>query len=446
MKIIIAGAGDMGFHIAELLTKQRHAITIIDLNSDTLDYAGEKLDINTVKGDSASLSILDEANVASSDLLLAVTTSEKTNLMTAILGKKMGASQTIARVENPEYLTDREKDNFRELGIDTLMSPTMIASHEIYRLIKHEALIDIFDFPDDEISIIGLTVDRGTHILNRTIVDVGTSEENITFRPIVILRGKETIIPRGNTTLRHNDHLFLITRTQKIPALLDFIGKEHKEIKNVMILGGNDICKQAAIEIQGDYKLKLILEDKIQAQEMAQHLRKTLIIHGDPTNLDLLISEDISSMDAVIAMTDSNEANILTSLLARENGVYKTIACVDNVDYTILSQNIGVDTLINKKLMAANRISQFVRKGKIEAITSFHGVDGEIIEYVIQKESRLVRKPIRDLKLPKKSMIAAVIRDNKSHIPHGEFQMQLDDKVIVFAMSEALENIESIFR
>lgn len=446
MKIIIAGAGDMGFHIAELLTAQEHAITIIDIDQDALENASDKLDLNTIAGDSSSLAILDNAGISSCDLLLAVTTSEKNNLITAIIGKKMGAKKTIARVENPEYLTERQQASFAELGIDSMISPSQLAANEILRLIKHEALIDIYDFKEDELSIIGLTLDSSTNVINKTVVEVGTSEHAVPFRPIIILRGKQTIIPRAKTYMMRNDRLFLITRTSKIPRLLEFIGKKTKEIKNVMILGGNDICKQAAEGIQKYYKLKLIAEDKAFINEIIHDLRDSLIIHGDPTDLDLLVSEDISQMDAVIAMTENNEANILTSLLAREKGVFKTIACVDNIDYTTLSHSIGVDTLINKRLIAANEISRFVRKGKIEAITSFHGVDGELIEYILHKENKLVKLPIKELDLPKLSMIAAVIRDGKSYIPHGNFQMTLNDKVIIFSMTAALDSIESLFR
>lgn len=446
MNVIIAGAGDMGFHIAELLTNLMHAITIIDLDQDALDNASDNLDLNVLNGDSSSLAVLENADAADTDLLLAVTTSEKNNLITAILGKKMGVKWTIARVDNPEYLTERQKKGFADLGVDHLISPTHLAAKEILRLIKHEALIDIFDLPEDKLSIIGVALDSSTHIINKTVLDVGTADENLSFRPIVILRGKTTIIPRAHTYMMRNDHLYLITRTSKIPELLKFIGKENKAIKNVMILGGNDICKEAASLIQKRYNLKVILEDRGHIDEIMPDLRDALVIQGDPTDLDLLISEEISRMDVVISMTENNEANILTSLLARENGVFKTVACVDNIDYTTLSQSIGVDTLINKKLIAANEISRYVRQGKIEAITSFHGVDGELIEYVLHHNNKLIKKPIKELDIPDQTMIAAVVRDGSSYIPHGDFQLQANDKVIIFAMTEVLDTVETLFR
>ena len=438
----------MGFHLAELLSYENQDIVLIDTNQEVLDYAATHLDVLTLRGDSTSIDILEQAETDRAHLVLAVTTSEKTNLVTAILAKKMGAKQTIARVDNQEYLDPAQRETFRELGIDSLISPQELAAEEILRLVRQCSFTDIFDFEEGKLSVVGITIDDYSPLVNKKVRDINlnTSPEDVHLQPIAIMRAHRTLIPEGDTILRRNDHIYFITKKEKIDRLSDSVGKKKVKVKNVMILGGAPLDVVTAKRLEQEYNVTLIEKEKDRCKELSEHLNNTLIINGDASKIDLLVEEGLDNMDAFIALTPNSETNIIASLTAKNHGVYKTIALVENKEYTQISQNIGVDTLINKKLIAANNIFRYVRKGRIEAITSLHGVEAEIIEFVVHKNNRLTKKPLKSLYFPKTALVGGVIRGDDSHIPDGNFQLQVDDKVIVFAMPEAIGKVEKMFR
>jgi trk system potassium uptake protein TrkA len=446
MKIVIAGAGDVGFHLAELLAFENQDIVVIDTDQDVLDVVTSHLDVLTLKGDSTSIETLQQAEANRADLVLAVTTSETTNLVTTILAKKMGAKQTIARVSNQEYLAEDQREMFRELGVDNLISPTLLAAEEIARLLRQSSFTDVFEFEDGKISLVGITLDDYSPLVNLQLAEMPDFTSEMSLRPIAILRGHSTIIPRGDTVLHRNDHVYFITKKGQIDTLKRIVDRQQTPIRKVMILGGSPLGRATAKRLEKTYSVTLVDRDKECCQMMAEGLENTLVINGDYSNFDLLGEEGLGNMDALIALTDNSETNIIACLTAKNFGVNKTIAQVENKEYVHISQNIGVDTLINKRLIAANNIFRYVRKGKIEAITSLHGVDAEIIEYAIHRNNQLTRKPLKDLHFPDTALVGGVIRGNESLIPDGEFQLQVDDKVIIFALPQAIHRLEQLFR
>lgn len=446
MKIVLAGAGDVGFHLAELLAYENQDIILIDTNQEVLDYAATHLDVLTLRGDATSIDVLEQAEVNDAKLVLAVTTSEKTNLMVAILAKKMGAKQTIARVDNPEYLEEDQKLMFKELGVDSLISPRKLGAEEIYRLVKQCSFTDIFEFENGKINLVGITIDNYSPLVNKKISELELANSTLTPIPIAILRGHSTIIPRGETIIQRNDHIYFITRKDNIHMVESIVGKKKVKVKNVMIIGGTDMAVATAKRLENDYNVTLIERNKECCKSFSEELHNSLIINGNYSNIDLLEEEGLSGMDAFIALTGNSETNIIASLSAKNHGVYKTIAQVENKEYVHISQNIGVDTLINKKLIAANNIFRFVRKGRIEALTSLQGVDAEIIEFLVHKDNQLTKKPLKDLHFPDTALIGGVIRGEESLIPNGDFQLQKNDKVIVFAMPKAINKLEQLFR
>ncbi len=446
MKIVIAGAGAVGFHLAELMSKENQDITLIDRDEEILAHANNYLDVLTIKGDATSTAIMDAAGVSSAQLFISVTTSEKTNLLLAILAKEVGAKRTIARITNSEYLEPRQRERFKKLGVDEIISPTQLAAKEILRLLKRASFTDLFEFEKGKLSVVGFTLDTTCPLINQSVEQINRSNEDFTFRGIALLRGEKTIIPRGDTILRKGDHLYIATQKQQLDQARRFVGKQLQPIKKVMIVGGTPLAIETASLIQDKYRITVVLDDAKKETKCAELLSSGLIIHADPSNIDALREEGLEQTDAFIALTPNSETNIITSLTAEQLGVYKTIALVDNVNYTHISQHIGIDTLINKKLIAANSIFRFIRKGKVKAIASLHGVDAEIIEFVIHKSNRLLKHPIRDLHFPKQSIIAGVIRGEDSHLPDGDFCFELDDKVIVLALPEAIHQVEEIFK
>lgn len=446
MKIIIAGAGAVGFHLAELLSKENQDITLIDTNEEVLHHASTHLDVMTIKGDGTSIEILKEAQASSANLFIAVTTSESTNLLLAILAKKEGSQKTIARINNPEYLEEMQLETFRRLGVDHLISPQLLAAQEVAKLLQQSSCTDIVDFENGKISVVGFTVDTTCPLANQSIFEIDTANPGFIFRGISILRGGQTIIPRGDTVLQKGDHLYIATADRNIDKVMNFAGKQLKPVRKVMIIGGTSLALQTAQLLEQDYDVSIVLSNKKTGKQFLEKLHRALIIQADPSNIDALKEEGLARMDAFIALTPNSETNIVTSLMAEEIGVYKTIALVDNVNYTHISKNIGVDTLINKKIIAANNIFRFIRKGKVKAIASPSGVDAEMIEFEIHKKNRLLKKPIAELHLPQKSIIAGVVRDNHGYIPDGNFQFQIKDKVIVLAQPEAIHQVEEIFK
>jgi trk system potassium uptake protein TrkA len=446
MRIIIAGAGDLGFHLSKLLANEEQDIILIDQNSEVLDYASNHLDVGTVKGSSTSLKTLEEANVAKADLLIAVTSIEETNITTAILGKRLGAKKTIARVSNIEFLHQREKLNLKDVGIDEIISPESLAAKEIKRLLKETALTDTFEFEKGMLSLIGLSVDEESELLEKTLTETAYLNPDHNFTTVAILRDNKTIIPHGENKFELNDHAYFIAEPSGVERVMDLSGKKRQEIKNIMILGGSRVGINTAKQLSKKYNIKLIEQDKDKCFELADELSNTMIINGDGRDLELLKEEGIDRMDAFIAVTGNSETNIISSLVAKDAGVKKTVALVENIDYIHLSQNIGVDTLINKKLIAANFIFRYIRKGEVINLTSVHGVDGEVLEFEVQDGAKILSQELRDLDFPKTAVIGGVIRKGQGYTVRGNFKFEPKDRVVVLSKPECIHSIEGFFK
>ncbi len=446
MKIVIAGAGSVGFHLASLLAKEEQDITVIDTDEDVLYKIRRKLDVLTITGDATSPAILDEAEVAKSQLFLAVTTSEKTNLLAAILAKQKGSKKTIARVSNPEYLKDEQKDAFITMGVDKLMCPQQLAAKEIKRLLKKSPVTDLFEFEGGLLTILGLTIEENSKKCGKTVSEIFGTQHELDFRGVAILRDEETIIPKSHTQLLGGDHLYLSINSKYVDTVIALVGKQVKPIKKVMIVGDTPLALRTTKILEKEYAVNTLVPDKEVGKKFIQQLDRALITVADPGDGDSLIREGLDNMDAFISLTPNSEINILTSLIAEEHQVSKTIALVDNEIYTRVSQNIGIDTIINKKIIAANNIFRFVRKGKIAAIATLHGVDAEIIEFILHKDNQVTSKPLADLKIPASAIVAGVIRDDHCIIPDGTFVCSKMDKIIVLALPDAIKKVEELFK
>ena len=445
MKIVIAGAGDMGYHLAQQLSYENKDIILIDLDKDVLDNASSHLDVMTIMGDATSLEILKNANVKEANMFMAVTTSEKTNLLAATLAKQLGAKRVIARVRNHDYLEPENQIYFKNIGIDNIISPSMLCSGEIFNMVKNSTFTDVFEFEGGKLNVVGITLDQFSPMINKQLSQMRENPIFEDIKIIAIVRDQMTLIPRGNTFIRNNDHVFFISNKKAVESIIELLGQRKVTIKNIMIIGGDDMAFTTARKLEDEYRVTLIHKDKERCKWLSERLNKTLVINGDYKNIELLIEEGLEEMEAFISLTESSETNIITSLSAKNHGVYKTIAHVDTREYIHISHSIGVDSLINKKLVAANQVTRFLRKGKVEAISGIYGVDAEFIQYVITKNNRVTKKPLKDLYFPDSAIVAGVIRGEKVFIPDGEFILQLDDKAIVLALPEAKVSLEKLF-
>ncbi len=446
MRIILAGAGDVGFHLAKLLAYEKHEIVVLDLDEEKLKTISSKLDVATIKGNSTSYATLEEANVSKSDLFISVTSFEDTNITSAIFAKHLGAKKTIARVKTISHLQKRERKQLRELGVDEIISTEMLASKEIGRLLSNIGITDIFHFEDGKLTLLGILIDDKCELANKTLKDTAYLNLDNDFITVAILRNNETIIPHGDTRFEIDDHAYFIATESGVKKVLQFRKQEPVKIKNVMILGGSEIGYKTALNLCPNYNVKIIELDKDKSFHLADRLPEALVVHGDGRNKELLESEGLKHMDAFIAVTGNSETNIISSLLAKEQGVSRTVALVENVDYVHLSQNIGIDTMINRKLIAADFIFRYVRRGDIISIASIHGVDAEVLEFFVNDKSKITTQYLKHLKFPKGAIIGGVVRKEKSIIPNGGFRIRKDDRVVVLCAKNKVHEVEDFFK
>lgn len=447
MKIIIAGAGDVGFHLAKLLSFESQDIFLIDTDSEKLDYASNHIDVITKKGDATSLKLLKEVNIDKADIFLAVTESQNTNFTIAILAKKLGAKKTIARISNHEFTQNSEID-FAEIGIDSMISPGELAADEILMLLNQSAFNDTIQFENGTLNILGSTLEYSSPLINLTVQEAREKFSDIDFITIAIKpeNSDETIIPRGNTVYRADDQIYFSAPDYSIKQLYKLMGKTQFGVKDVMILGGSKIGVKAARNLcDNKFNIKLIEINKERAKEVAEKVPNALVIKGDGRNVELLEEEDIAEMDAFVAVTGDSETNIMSCLVAKSKGVKKTIALVENMDYINISQTIGIDTLINKKLLAASAIFKHVRKGEVLKLANLHNVDAEVLEFRVQENSSVTKRLVKDIKLTKKAVFGGVIRDGIPHMTFGDFQILAGDKAVVFCLPEAIHKVEKLF-
>ena len=447
MRIVIAGAGDVGVHLARLLVSENQDIVLIDRNAEVLEHVSNSMDIETIQGDASSLKILTKAQVGKARLFLAVTTSEKDNLIASILAKKLGAKKTVARVSNQEFLEKESQELFESQGVDHVISPTLLAANEIVSLVEYQGVTDLFYFEEGKFNLFGVLVTADSVICNLSFEQMSTKFCNMNFQPVAVLRGRQTLLPQPHVRIQSNDHIYFLSDEDHKEMLLKNLGIKKLLPKRIMILGGRTLGLTTAKMLEEEFHVTLIEESKDLCKKLVAELEDTLVVKGNPGDMELLIQENLEKMDVFIALTPNSETNILTSLMASNHGVNKTIALVDNTDYIHISQNIGVEALINKKLIAANNIFRFIRKGQIEAIASLHGVDAEVIEFVVHgRRNKLTRLPIEKLKMPKGAVVGGVIRNQQCIIPEPSFKFEPDDKVIVLALPEAIHRVEAIFR
>jgi trk system potassium uptake protein TrkA len=448
MKILIAGAGEVGFHLAKLLSYESQEITLIDTNKDSLTYADTHLDIRVVRGDATSIAILREGRVDTCDLFISVTASETTNITVCVLAKQLGAKRTIARISNTEFINYKDEVGFTRFGIDELISPEALAASEIELSLRQSSFSDTYEFEQGALTMAGLTLSKSASFVGKTVKEAAKIFPEIHFIPIAIQRQgtQYTLIPRGDTVFREGDNVVFITSEGGAEELCRLTGKANTDIKNVMILGGTEIGFKAARDLcSKGFNVKLLEGDKERAFDIADQLPDVLVIKSDGRKVDVLDEENIGAMDAFIAVGDNSETNIMTCLVAKSKGVKKSIALVENMDYFELSHSIGIDTLINKKLLAANSIFRYIRKGEVLAMTKLSNMNAELLEFEVKATSAICNKLIRNVDFPRSAIIGGVIRGDVGYIALGSFKIQEGDKIVVCSLLRSIKGVEKLF-
>lgn len=445
MRIIIVGAGEVGFHLAKILSQERHDIVVIDKTPENVARVNESLDVMVIEGSGTDIRTLKQAEAAEADMLIAVTTVDEVNFTACLLAGKLGVKKKIIRVNDPHFLSEPGGPSPEDFGIDLMIYPEGLAAQEIVRLIRRSAATEVLEFAEGEIQLIGIRLDQESPLLNKKLKELVATFSNLPFRAVAIFRGIRTIIPSGEEVFKKGDQVFVISKTEMVPEMLRLAGKETQRLEKIMILGGSGIGRRVAEQLESEISIKLIESGKAASTELADVLTKTMVIQGEGKDLDLLATEGIIDMDAYIAVTRDEEDNIISCLMAKHLGVTKTIAHVEKLDYLPLANTIGIDALVNKKLSAANAILKFIRKGEIVSVATLHGVDAEVIELIAQKGSAVTKKPLRSVDFPEGAIIGCLIRGGSVEIPVGTTQIKPQDRVVVFTLPKSIRDVEKFF-
>lgn len=445
MKIVIAGAGDMGTHLAKMLSGNGHDLTVVDVDSKALVEVGNLVDVVTVEGDTTQFSVLRKAGVRKCDLFIAVRSVENDNILSAVMAKNLGAKKAIARVDSNEYLEPNSKEIFIDMGIDYIFYPEQIAAREVINLLGHTSSTEYVDFAAGKLSMVAFRLELTSPLLGRNVQHVEYSDDDLEYRVVAIVRGSKTIIPSGDERFEEEDMVYAITRHNATHKVMELSGRKEVEIRNMMILGGSRIGVRIANELQNEVNVKLVDYDADKAYRLAEMLDKTLIINEDGRDTEAMMEEDLSNMDAFVAVTGRSETNILAAMLAKRMGVKKVIAEVENINYISLAESIGVDTIINKKLVTASNIFRFTMTTEVQTIKCLTGSQAEVMEFIVKPNSPATKEPIRDLGLPDDSIIGGVVRGDRVFIAVDDTQINAYDRVVVFAMPDVVMRVAEFF-
>lgn len=443
MKIIIIGAGKVGFSLAQRFSEEKHEIVLIEKDRERREIVDNYLDVLTIAGHGASPEILKAAGVKDSDLVIAVTDIDEVNMIACLIAKHYGAHKTIARVRDPEY-AEYNKDFFKQLiGIDLIINPELVTAIEISKVLKTPAALDVEDYAEGKVQLVELKVAHNSSIIDKQLKDAALPPGVLIA---AILRDEKIIIPRGHDVISKDDIVFIVGQTESMEEAEAIIGTITPPVKKVMIMGGGRLgLYLAKILEHHDMDVKLIDSNREQCEYLSSQLKRTLVLHGDGTDLDLLKEEGAGDMDAFIALTSDEKSNILIAQLARQLGATKTIVQFKRTDYLPLIEHVGIDVAISPRIITAGVILRLVRRGEIVAVSLLEGDKAEAIELEVVTPGPHLNIPLQKANFPTGTLIGAIVRDGKVIIPNGQDVIRLGDKVVVFTLPQQVSKIESFF-
>ena len=445
MKIIIAGAGNVGTHLAKLLSREKQDIILMDDDEEKLTALSSNFDLLTVTASPSSISGLKEVGVKEADLFIAVTPDESRNMTACMLATSLGAKKTVARIDNYEYLLPKNKEFFQKLGVDSLIYPEMLAAKEIVSSMRMSWVRQWWEFCGGALILIGTKMREKAEILNIPLYELGGP--NIPYHVVAIKRGTETIIPRGDDVIKLHDIVYFTTTRKYIPYIRKIAGKEdYADVRNVMIMGGSRIAVRTAQYVPDYMQVKIVDNDINRCNRLTELLDdKTMIINGDGRDMDLLIEEGLKNTEAFVALTGNSETNILACLAAKRMGVEKTVAEVENIDYIGMAESLDIGTVINKKMIAASHIYQMMLDADVSNVKCLTFANADVAEFTVPAGAKITKHFIKDLGLPKGTTIGGMIRNGEGVLVTGDTLIQPGDHVVVFCLSMMIKKIEKFF-
>ena len=445
MKIIIAGAGAVGTHLAKLLSGEKQDIILMDEDERKLDASGGNLDLMTVNASPTSISGLKEADAAGADLFIGVMPDESRNMTACMLAASMGAKKTVARIDNYEYLLPKHKEFFAKLGVHSLIYPEMLAARDIVDAVKMSWIRQWWEFAGGALVLIGTRMGEAAEILNVPLHELGG--RNIPFHIVAVKRGADTIIPRGDDMIKLNDIVYFTTTKKYIPYIRKIAGKENEaDVRNVMIMGGSRIAVRTCQYLPDYMRTKIIESDLNRCNRLTELVDDgVMVINGDGRDIGLLQEEGIRNTEAFVALTGNSETNILACLAAKRLGVVKTVAEVENVDYIGMAESLDIGTVINKKFIAASHIYQMMLDADVSNVKCLTVANADVAEFTVKAGSRITKAPVKDLGLPKGATIGGLIRTGEGVLVTGNTMIRENDHVVVFCLGMMIKKLEKYF-
>lgn len=446
MKIVVVGAGEVGTHITAHLSAEGHDIILIDSDPARIQRAENELDAMTVLGNGASLKVLERAEAGSADMIIAVTNIDEINIVACVAGKTLGIKRRIARVKDNDYFLERSGRSMQKVGVDLMINPDLEAAADIERLVSLPGATDVTDFGEARARMVGLYVGERSEVAGIPLHELDRKFGPLPVTIVAVIREDKTIIPSGDTVLAAGDHVFLIGESWLMPDVMGLFGEDLEPVRNVMVVGAGPVSRHLARYLVGHkVQVKLIELNKEKARAVAGELEKVMVLHGDGTDVELLENEGVKNMDAFIAASNDEETNIMSCLLARHLGARKTISLIRRSNYVPLVHVVGIDAAVSVRLSTATAVMKYFRRGEILSFAQLKENDAEVLEFLAQEGCRALKRPIHKLGIPANAVVGAIIRGTEVIVPRGDTQIKEDDRVVVFALQDAVDAVEKIF-
>ncbi len=446
MSVVIVGAGEVGVHVAERLSKEGRQVVVVDTEPQRLDYVQSHLDVGVVEGNGASPSVLERAGIGGASLFVAVTSVDEVNLVGCMAARGKPGMVRVARVSNPDFYTEATRLRPERFAVDVMINPERELALDTLQLLQSTAATDIAAFAEGKLQLISLQVAEDAPIINRSLAQVTAEVGPLPVLTTAIERNGETLIPDGSTVVRAGDQVYVVTTKDAVKRAVELTGHQHTELTRVMIAGGSVEAFYLA-QLLNEHKVHatMLVHDRPRAQELAEKLPKTLILNGDATDIELMEVEGVGDMDAFVALTDADQTNILSSLVAKHSGAKQVVTLVNKLEYVSLARRIGLDAAVSPQLSAANAILRQVRRGSVTRVATFKDTDAEAISFTVSSASPVAGHPLAQVDFPEGTIVAAIIRGETVIVPRGTDQLQTGDTAIIFALQDAVEPVTKLF-
>jgi trk system potassium uptake protein TrkA len=446
MRILIVGAGEVGTHLAKLLSRENMEISLMDEDAARLGVLDANYDLITKRGNPTSIHDLKDLGVKDCDLFISVTPHETENMTACLIANQLGAKKTLARIDNYEYLLPQNKKFFEEMGLNHLIYPEVLAAHEIVEALKTNWMRYHLSLCDDALQLCVVKIRPGASVLGKQFQS-GFFDHG-KYRIVAIKRDNDTIIPKGDDEVMVGDMVYVICLKEDIEFMREELGKNKREIKNIIFFGGTRIAQKAVQALPKDegYSIKILEKDRDLCYHLSEKVSNALIINADGSDMEALKEEGIQDADAFVAVTDSSEANIFACLAAKRFGVRKTIADVENIDYMPMAEGLDIGSVLNKKTMTASYIYQMLLNASVLNVHNLTSADAEIVEFIAREGSRITKDAIRDIGLPEESTIGGIVRAGEGLLVNGDTRILPGDLVVVLCKSDIIKKLERFFQ